>query len=225
MTWTIRSLLRTLTAALAIGIGSAAVAQPPPAPAEPLALVNARVIDVRTGTVSARTTVVLRQGRVESIGGAAPADVRVIDVKGRSLLPGLIDAHTHLASLDAARRALESGVTTVRSAGGGSYNDVALSVLASRGVIAGNGHGRRPLAPGRGDRGDRNRSRGRSHCDRWQSARRREPRRGRAAGDQQRPGRGEPVGFREDVERTVVGSAVMDGPDVAEEHDGWRCMT
>ena len=137
MTWTIRSLLSTFTVTLAIGGGSAASAQQPPAPAEPLALINAHVVDVRTGAVSAGTTVVLRQGRVESIGDAPPADVRVIDVKGRYLLPGLIDAHTHLASLEAARRALESGVTTVRSAGGGSYNDVALSVLASRGVIAG----------------------------------------------------------------------------------------
>ncbi len=108
-----------------------------PAPAEPLALVNARIVDVRTGSISAPSSVVVRDGVISSIGEAPPDGVRVIDVRGNHLLPGLIDAHTHLASLDAARRALESGVTTVRSAGGATYNDVALETLAARGVIAG----------------------------------------------------------------------------------------
>ena len=44
--------------------------------------------------------------------------------KGKYVLPGLIDAHTHADDFAAFRRALESGVTTVRSAGVSNYVDV-----------------------------------------------------------------------------------------------------
>lgn len=105
---------------------------------EPLALVNARVVDARTGRVTPLSTVVLRGGKIESAGsGSAPAGLKAIDLGGRHLLPGLIDAHTHIASLRAARAALESGVTTVRSSGASSYADVGLRELARKGAIAG----------------------------------------------------------------------------------------
>jgi imidazolonepropionase-like amidohydrolase len=61
----------------------------------------------------------------------------VIDLKGRYLVPGLIDAHTHLQSIRQARTALESGVTTVRSASVGSFRDVALRDLVRRGALPG----------------------------------------------------------------------------------------
>ena len=109
-----------------------------PIPQPYLALTNARVVDVRTGRISSGATVVLRDGKVVSLGGAAaPAGATVIDLGGRYLLPGLMDAHTHLDNLAAARRALESGVTTVRSASVGSYRDVALREMAKAGFIAG----------------------------------------------------------------------------------------
>jgi imidazolonepropionase-like amidohydrolase len=95
-------------------------------------------VDVRTGRVTANATVVLRDGKIASVGGgAAPAGAHVVDLKGKYLLPGLIDCHTHLANLAAARLALASGVTTVRSAGVPNYADVGLRGLVRKGAVAG----------------------------------------------------------------------------------------
>jgi len=101
--------------------GCAAAALPAAAqsaPVDPLVLTHANVVDVRTGRVTADATLVLRGGRIESIGGTpAPSSVRTLDLKGKYVLPGLIDAHTHADNFAAFQRALESGVTTMRSAG------------------------------------------------------------------------------------------------------------
>lgn len=106
--------------------------------AEPLALIHASVLDVRTGRIATNQTLVLRGGRIEGISAtAAPKGVKTIDIAGRTLVPGLIDAHTHIANLAAARRALESGVTTVRSSGVSFFADVSLRELARSGAIAG----------------------------------------------------------------------------------------
>jgi len=103
-----------------------------------LALTNASVLNVRTGTFQRGVTVVLRGGRIESVGaGAAPAGVRVFDLHGRTVLPGLIDAHVHIASLPQLRAALESGVTTVRSAGVSNFVDVGMRDLVKKGFVAG----------------------------------------------------------------------------------------
>src|SRR2546426_2563089 len=104
----------------------------------PLALVSANVVNVRDGRVAQSATVVIRNGRVESVGSAPPpAGVRVLDLRGKYLLPGLIDAHTHASDQAAFRRALESGVTTVRSAGVSNYVDVGFHELVKKGAIAG----------------------------------------------------------------------------------------
>jgi imidazolonepropionase-like amidohydrolase len=52
-------------------------------------------------------------------------------------MPGFIDAHTHIRSLSSAKRALESGVTTVRSASTPNYQDVNLRELVKSGVLSG----------------------------------------------------------------------------------------
>ena len=134
-----------LLIALAL-IGPAGTAQgPPPArpvkpapPQEPAALIHANVVDVRTGTIARDTTVVLRDGRIASIGQtAAPSGIRTVDLRGKYLVPGLIDAHTHLQDFASARLALDSGVTTVRVSGVPNYADVGLRELARKGEIAG----------------------------------------------------------------------------------------
>ncbi|MEW6323481.1 MAG: amidohydrolase family protein [Acidobacteriota bacterium] len=132
---------------LACGVGLYAQQVPPanPGPAasvipQPhLELTNANVVDVRRGRVIANASVVLRDGKILSIGVGAPpsAGATVIDVRGRYLVPGLVDAHTHLSSVDAARRALLSGVTTVRSASVDFYQDVAIREMVKAGYLAG----------------------------------------------------------------------------------------
>jgi imidazolonepropionase-like amidohydrolase len=61
------------------------------------------------------TTVVIEDDRIAYVGASAPAappDAQIVDAAGRTLLPGLIDAHVH-ADPDGLRAALRSGVTTV----------------------------------------------------------------------------------------------------------------
>jgi imidazolonepropionase-like amidohydrolase len=107
-------------------------------PQEPLALSNASVVNVRTGAVVRNVTVVLRGGRIESAAQQPPpAGTRVIDLGGRHVVPGLIDAHVHISSAGQLRSALDSGVTTVRSAGVSHFVDVGLRELVRKGALAG----------------------------------------------------------------------------------------
>jgi imidazolonepropionase-like amidohydrolase len=105
---------------------------------EPLAIVNANLVNVRDGRVTANATIVIRNGKIDSIGsGPAPSGVRALDVRGKYVMPGLIDAHTHAADFASFRRALESGVTTVRSAGVSYYADVGYHELVKAGAVVG----------------------------------------------------------------------------------------
>jgi imidazolonepropionase-like amidohydrolase len=103
-----------------------------------LVLTNANIINVRDGSVQRSATIVVSGGRIESI-GAAPsgAAARTLDLKGKYVLPGLIDAHTHASDFAAFRRALESGATTVRSAGVSHYIDIGFHELVKRGAVEG----------------------------------------------------------------------------------------
>ncbi|MFN8000750.1 MAG: hypothetical protein U0X75_07010 [Acidobacteriota bacterium] len=83
-----------------------ATKQTPQTAAEMLALTHANVIDGVSAQPCCGATVIVRAGRIESVltnASAAPANATVIDLQGRWLLPGLIDAHTHIADLAAAR--------------------------------------------------------------------------------------------------------------------------
>jgi imidazolonepropionase-like amidohydrolase len=134
-----RAIVCTLTVSLGLTAPAFLVAQRVTLPApEPAALINASVVNVRDGTIVPNATIVIRDGKIASVAaGGAPAGMTVIDVRGRFVVPGLIDAHTHIANFRAARTALESGVTTVRSAGVAGYVDVGLRELVKKGALAG----------------------------------------------------------------------------------------
>lgn len=90
-----------------------------------VALVGATLIDGTGGPALPDAAVVIRGGRIESVGTRSgfqlPKKTREVDVSGRWIIPGLIDAHAHLGpSASWARpRYLAWGVTTLRDLHGG----------------------------------------------------------------------------------------------------------
>ena len=113
--------------ALLAGVVPSAAAQDP-SPGG-LALIGANVIDVHTGAIQPETTVLTRGNQIATVGPSAttaiPDDVRVVDARGKYLIPGLIDTHVHLEEQWAMQPAdtlaqlgwiLAAGVTTVREA-------------------------------------------------------------------------------------------------------------
>ncbi len=104
-----------------------------------LVLTNAQVIDA-SGAAPYRAAIVVSEGKIASIerdGAGLPQGGRRIDLKGKFLLPGFIDAHVHIGDRMQARRALLSGVTTARSMGTSNFADVGLRELVRRGGIDG----------------------------------------------------------------------------------------
>ena len=104
------------------------------------ALVNGHVFDGASESIVENAVVLVHDGEIEAVGGSdltIPDGYELIDLDGYYLMPGLFDVHTHLTTLDQAQRALESGVTTVRSASVKAYQDVALQRLVATGALAG----------------------------------------------------------------------------------------
>lgn len=66
------------------------------------AIINASVFDVRNSTVIEDCTVLIQNGKIQSVGKdiIVPTDCEVTDAKGMNLLPGLIDAHCHLGMFE-----------------------------------------------------------------------------------------------------------------------------
>ncbi|MBK8573631.1 MAG: amidohydrolase family protein [Holophagaceae bacterium] len=128
-----------------------------PAQERPLILNAARLLNVRTGKLEAPGRLWIRGGRIQA--GPPPAGAETLDLGNRTLLPGLIDCHTHLLFpaglgelgylkrshgtllLDGvvnARKVLEAGFTTVRDVGASAaFADVALRDAIARGDIPG----------------------------------------------------------------------------------------
>ena len=63
---------------------------------------NASVLDAENGTLNVDQSVVIENGRIADVGTGltAPEDATVLDVRGQTVMPGLIDAHTHPAVVD-----------------------------------------------------------------------------------------------------------------------------
>jgi len=119
------------------------------------------LLDVKSGHMIDNATVVVQGDKIVSIGppkwSNPPANVKTIDLPNATLLPGLIDAHTHLtfdpnfgyqelgisipkeALIGAknARITLEAGFTTVRNVGASGYTDVALRDAINEGLLPG----------------------------------------------------------------------------------------
>lgn len=117
------------------------------APPDGLALVGATVIDGSGGPALPDAVVVVRGGRIESLGTRAgfqlPDRTVELDLRGRWIIPGLIDSHVHLTDGSAGvldwtlLRYLAAGVTTVRDAHGGLESVLELRELLNSGAEPG----------------------------------------------------------------------------------------
>lgn len=126
----------------------------------PLAVRAARLIDVNNARLMENPVVLIQGERIVAVGPGLtlPQDVEVIDLGAVTLLPGLIDVHTHITSQPGnyyedlfrrspidravvahvyARRTLEAGFTTVRDVGADEFIDLALRNAINRDEVIG----------------------------------------------------------------------------------------
>jgi imidazolonepropionase-like amidohydrolase len=120
-----------------------------------------RLVDPDSGTVQSDQNILIRDGKIEAVGRALsiPPDAKMVDLSGMTILPGLIDCHTHLAdpqnadpltsltktsvesafeAIPNAAKALLSGFTTVRDVGVyRALTDIAMRNAIARGDILG----------------------------------------------------------------------------------------
>lgn len=132
--------------------------QAPPEASGTYAIVGARLIDGTGSPALEHATVVIKDGRINSVGPwPPPPGVRVIHAEGKTLIPGLWEMHTHYSGVEFGPALLSAGVTTARDCGGEFdfvttiRNAIALgknNVLGPRLLLAGLIDGDGPLAFG-----------------------------------------------------------------------------
>lgn len=118
----------TLRATIALIVVGCTPALPQIEPNNALILTHANLIDAVSPEPLFDRTIVIRAGRIVEIGDKAAIlpGVPVIDLGGRWVMPGLIDAHVHLRDTSSPRALLATGVTTARSLGVDNFGDVVL---------------------------------------------------------------------------------------------------
>jgi len=83
------------------------------------AIVGARLIDGTGSPALENATVVIKDGRINSVGPwPPPTGIRVIHAEGKTLIPGLWEMHTHYSGVEFGPALLAAGVTTARDCGG-----------------------------------------------------------------------------------------------------------
>src|SRR6267143_1304369 len=128
----------------------------------PIVLHAAHLFDARRGTLVSPGVVVVEGDRITQTGGEPPAGAQIIELGDATLLPGLMDAHTHLSfefgpswyedtrlqlmrfpaeqaqyAAEYAKRTVEAGFTTVRDLGSADYVDVGLKKVIDSGAVPG----------------------------------------------------------------------------------------
>lgn len=122
---------------------------------------NGNLVDVIGQTVLTGGSILVENGMIKEVGTsiAAPDGAKVVDLGGRTVLPGLFNCHVHMCSdagtgaketiSDAAvtirafknlKTLLNSGVTYIRDAGAPKYIDVDLHDAQLKGEILGSGN-------------------------------------------------------------------------------------
>ena len=93
------------TLALVLGLWLSCAAS---AAAQVTAIKAGRLVDPQAGTVLNDQVILIRDNKIEAVGKglAIPADAKVIDLSQMTVLPGLIDCHTHLADAPDRRMAI-----------------------------------------------------------------------------------------------------------------------
>jgi imidazolonepropionase-like amidohydrolase len=159
---TVATLAITLAAALAATL--AVLAGPARAAPGPTLIKAARMFDARAGRIVTPGAVLVEGGTIKAVGSAAAASAgaQVVDLGDATLLPGFMDAHTHisgepgpdwrqdmldgfdqtiaertLTAADLARRTLLAGFTTLRNLGAGDHIDVGLRNAIAKGKAVG----------------------------------------------------------------------------------------
>src|SRR5215510_3574305 len=91
-----KKILRVLRSALFVSLSWTVAHSQQVSPNAKVVVRATHMLDVKTGRTIDNPIIVITGEKISAISGPAPAGATVIDLPGATLVPGLIDAHTHL---------------------------------------------------------------------------------------------------------------------------------